>query len=259
MKRIARLTLVFACLFTVFIIFIPFLSSQFGPYPLMKVQDVADIFTPLVLIPAYWLLFEITPEKRPARAEIIAFLIIGALWAEGQGMHLSSNSVDNLLQGKGPVQVVEAVSRLGPGLTTSGVATLTYFYDEVLSHYLWHAAMMAFVALIILRQWRNPFDQPAPNLGLPIAAGVLYGIDHGLMVLEGGTMPLAVPFAAVVVVFTLIWGRAALPRQPLLVFLSVAFAVALVLWLVWWLVWGCLAGPLDALHAVLQGTRPLCP
>ncbi len=259
MKRIARLILVFACLFTVFIILMPFLSSQFGPYPLMKVQDVADLFTPLVLIPVYWLLFEVAPERRPGRAEVTAFLIVAALWAEGQGMHLSSNSVDNLLQGKGPAQVVEAVNRLGAGLTESGVAALTYFYDEVLSHYLWHAAMMAFAALLIFRQWRSPFAPPLSSLALPMAAGVLYGLDHGLMALEGGTLPLAVPFAAGVVAFTLIWGRGELRRQPLLTFLFVAFAVALTLWLVWWLVWGCLAGPLDALHAVLQGTRPICP
>src|SRR5512146_203172 len=191
MNRLARLTLVFAILFLVFIIGITFLSGQFGPYPLMKGQDIADLFTPLVLIPIYWLLFEIDPGKPPKRGEIIVFLILAALWVEGQGMHLAANSVDNLLQGKGPPEVVAAIKSLGEAITGSGVGILTYFYDEVLSHYVWHGAMLGLAALLIYRQWKNPFSAGLTSLGYPIGAGILYGISHGLMVLEGETLPIA--------------------------------------------------------------------
>ncbi len=259
MQRLSRLILVFAVLFAAFILLPPFLSAQFGPYPLMKTQDVFDLFTPLVLIPLYWLLFEIEPGKRLSRMEIVAFLVLSALWVEGQGMHLGTNSIDNLLQGKGPPQVIEELSRLGQALTGSGVAVLTYFYDEVLSHYLWQGAGMALIALLNYRQWHNPFSAASAGLGYPIAGGVVYAITYVLMTLEGGTLPIAIPFAVLVTAFLAFWGRGRLRSGPILTFSLVAFALASLLFLVWWLVWGCFAGPLDALHSVLQGTRPLCP
>ncbi len=259
MKRLSRLTLVFAVLFAVFILLPPFLSPQFGPYPLMKVQDIFDLFTPLVLVPVYWLLFEIEPARRPSRAETILFLILAALWVEGQGMHLAANSVDNLLQGKGPPQAVEAIGTLGAALADSGVSALTYFYDEILSHYLWHAAAMGLAALLIYRQWKNPFAESPVGSRHPVIGGVLYGLTYVLMSLEGETLPLALPFAVLVTGFLLVWGRPKLPHGPIMAFFFTAFALASVLFLVWWLAWGCFAGPLDALHSVLQGTRPLCP
>jgi hypothetical protein len=56
-NRLSRLTLVFSITFAVLIISPAFLNRQFGPYPLMKTGDVIDLFTPLILIPLYWLLF----------------------------------------------------------------------------------------------------------------------------------------------------------------------------------------------------------
>jgi len=259
MKRLSRLILIFAILFAAFILLPPFLSGQFGPYPLMKTQDIFDLFTPLVLIPAYWLLFQVDRDKTPSRNEMIAFLVLAALWVEGQGMHLAANSIDNLVEGKGPQLVVESVGRLADALAGSGVAALTFFYDEVLSHYLWHAATMALAALLILRQWRNPSSEASAGLGIEISAGVLHGLNYGLMVLEGETAPLGVPFAALVVIFTLVWGRGKLRQQPILTFFFVAFAVASLLFLAWWLAWGCLTSPLYALRQVLQGLRPVCP
>ncbi len=259
MKRLARLTLVFAILLLMFTIGVTFLSGQFGPYPLMKLQDVADLFTPLILIPIYWLLFEIAPDKAPRRAETIIFLVLAALWVEGQGMHLASNSVDNLLQGKGPAEIVAAIQTLGVAITGSGVGVLTYFYDEVLSHYLWHAAMMALAALLMYRQWRNPFSEGAGGFGYPVGAGVLYGVSHGLVALEGETLPIAIPFSVLVVIFAVVWGRTQFRRQPLMTFFTVAFGVALLVFLAWWLAWGCFASPFDAVRAVFKGLRPACP
>jgi hypothetical protein len=56
MKRLSFLSLVFAILFAVFFLGPPFLNMQFSLYPLMKIADVFDLLTPLVLIPLYWLL-----------------------------------------------------------------------------------------------------------------------------------------------------------------------------------------------------------
>ena len=32
-----------------------------------------------------------------------------------------------------------------------------YFYDEILSHYIWHLRLIRLSALLIYRQWQNPF------------------------------------------------------------------------------------------------------
>ena len=64
MKRLSFLILVFAILFAVFFIGPSLLSQRFSPYPLMKIGDVFEILTPLVLIPLYWLLYRQSEEKR---------------------------------------------------------------------------------------------------------------------------------------------------------------------------------------------------
>ena len=74
MNRLSRLTLVFSITFAVLIISPAFLNKQFGPYPLMKTGDVIDLFTPLILIPLYWILFQVSREKTPGPGETIVFL-----------------------------------------------------------------------------------------------------------------------------------------------------------------------------------------
>jgi len=73
-NRLSRLTLVFSITFAVLIISPAFLNKQFGPYPLMKTGDVIDLFTPLILIPLYWILFQVSREKTPGPGETIVFL-----------------------------------------------------------------------------------------------------------------------------------------------------------------------------------------
>jgi signal transduction histidine kinase len=138
MPTFSRLILIFAILFLVLLISPAFLSQSFGPYPLMKTGDVTDILTPLILIPLYWLLFRL--DKTPTVREMILFLVFAAAWVEGQGMHLSANSIGHLLQ----------------DAQDTNAYTLTHFYDEVLSHYLWHIGLAGLAALLIWRQVNNP-------------------------------------------------------------------------------------------------------
>lgn len=222
MQRLARLTLIFAILFAVFIVGPALLSKQFAPYPLIKNGDVLDLFTPLVLIPLYWLLFQINSDHPPSQKEILVFLVLAALWVEGQGMHLVANSIGHLAQ----------------ALAGSDVETLTHFYDEVLSHYLWHLGLVGLSALLIYRQWKNPFVDQRSGLGFEIAAGIIHGFNYFLTIVEAATTPLGVPFAIAVVLFTLVWGRQRLRQQPVLAFFFVAYLVACLFFLGWGLYWG---------------------
>jgi len=234
MARLIRLTLVFALLFAVLIIGLPFLSSQFGPYPLMKTQDAVDLLTPLVLIPVYWLLLQLEPGRSPRQVETIIFLILAALWVEGQGMHLAANSIGHLTE----------------AFTGSDAAALTYFYDEVLSHYMWHAGVIGLSLLLLYRQWKNPFEGLRSGLGTETGAGILHGLNYGLMVLEGETTPIGVPAAALVVIFVLALGRGRLRQQPLLAFFFVAYLTATILFLIWRVYWGSFIEPFDALKLI---------
>ena len=227
MQRLQRLIVIFSVLFAVFILGPALLGQRFQPYPLMDRGDVFDLFTPLVLIPAYWLLLQLRADRLPTRREMLAFLVLAALWVEAQGMHLVGNSIGHLTG----------------GLAGSDVAALTHFYDEVLSHYMWHAALIGLSVLLVIRQWKNPFTAEASSLRLELGAGILHGINYSLMVLEGATTPLGVPFAVLAVLFGLAWGRGKLRQQPILAFFLVAYAVAVLVFLGWGLYWGGLPEP----------------
>ena len=222
MQRISNLTLIFAVLLAVFIISPAFLSQQFGPYPLLKTGDVFDLLTPLVLIPLYWLLFQLSRDRPFSQGEMIVFLVLSSLWVLGQGMHLAAN----------------AISHLTKEMPGSDIDTLTYFLDEVLSHYLWHIGLVGLSALLIYRQWKYPFANERSRLVAEIAGGIIYGLVYFIMIVEAGTAPLGVPFAALVVLFTLIWGRHGLRQQPILAFFFTGYLVAALLFLIWGIYWG---------------------
>ncbi len=222
MQRTARLTLIFAILFAVFIVSPAFLSQQFGLYPLMKYGDVVDLLTPLILMPLYWLLFQVRRERPFSQGEMMAFLGLAALWVEGQGMHLAANAIGHLTK----------------ALVGADVEALTHFLDEVLSHYLWHIGLVGLSALLIYRQWKNPFTGERSGLGFEIAGGIIHGFNYFITVVEAATTPLGVPFAALVVAFTLIWGRQKLRQQPILAFFFVAYLVAALFFLGWGIYWG---------------------
>ncbi|MGD1918999.1 MAG: hypothetical protein ACFCAD_08950 [Pleurocapsa sp.] len=246
MQRLARLTLIFAILFAVFIIAPAFNSDRFILYPLMKSGDAIDHLTPLVLIPLYWLLFQIHPHYPPSQKQILLFLIFAVLWIQGQGMHLVANSIGHLIAAN----------------SSSGVKQLTYFYDEILSHYIWHVGLVGLSALLIYRQWQNPFFKQSSGLKLETAAGIIHGFVYFIDIVESATTILGVPFAVGVVLFTLVWGRqygkqikprgfsqssivevptgllGHLRQQPILAFFFVSYSIACLFFLGWGIYWG---------------------
>jgi hypothetical protein len=222
MKRLSLFMLIFSIAFAVFFMGPPLLGMQFGVYPLMKTGDVFDIITPLVLIPLYWLLFRLDSGKAPGVKENLIFVILAALWAEGQGMHLAANSITHLMD----------------TMEGTDLYRLGYFYDEVLSHYLWHFGIVGLSALIICRQWRNPFDEGKIVEWLPILSGVIHGFTLFVIVVEAQTAPLGISFSVIVSILGLIWGRKRFKQQPLLLFFFVACLTAVILFAVWGIYWG---------------------
>jgi hypothetical protein len=222
MSRLNRLILVFSVAFAVLLVGPPMLSGQFGPYPLIRMGDVLDFFTSLVLIPLYWLLYQVGQEKRPDLREGLTFMVLAALWILGQGIHLAANSIGHLLR----------------EMAGSDAYVLTYFYDETLGHILWHLGVVGLSALLLIRQWQNPFAGERASLGLLLLAGIIHGLTFFVMVVEGGTALLSVPFAIAVIVIGLVWGRDKLREQPLLLFFLISYIIAMLFFVGWGIYWG---------------------
>jgi hypothetical protein len=230
MKRASLLTLIFAILSLVFMILLIFLRFKFWLYPLMSYQDAFDILTPLVLIPVYWLLFKhAAGDGSGSVVEEIFFLILAGFWVEGQGMHLSANSIDNLIDTLARNQVID--------IKSTDIYRLTYFFDEHLSHYLWHIGILGLAALLIYREWRRPPGITTVWWAAGLA-GMLYGFTYFCIFLEGQTVVLGLPFAIIVVAFALISERKKLAQRPVLAFFFVACLLALLLFIGWRLYWG---------------------
>jgi hypothetical protein len=220
MEASHRLILLFAGCFAIFLVLPPLLGRPFPPYPLLDIADVFDLFTPLVLIPLYWLLLKSAGVRSISFGQSITFLVLAALWVEGQGMHLSANSIHRYVTSD-----------------LSGNAA-AYFYDEVLGHFLWHVAAMGLSAMVLLRQWREPAAAGAIDNRLLAPAVGLYGVTYFAMVVEGQTPLVGVPFAIAVSLFGLVWCRPRLWQQPLLSFLVFAHLLAVLLFAAWGAYWG---------------------
>jgi hypothetical protein len=229
MNRMSFWIPAFAFLSLTFFILLVLLRIPFHLYPLMSYQDALDLLTPLVLIPVYWVLFKYAADEAPSLVEALAFLVLTACWVEGQGMHLAANSISNL---------IENLARGGSiDLTGDDIFRLTYFYDELLGHIVWHIGVLGLAALLIYREWRRPAGLVTAWRST-LLAGIIYGVLLFAITNEGNTVWLGLPFSALVTVFGLVWGRKKLSQQPVLAFFFVACVVALLIYTGWGLYWG---------------------
>jgi hypothetical protein len=229
MKRLSLLTLIFAILSLTFFLLLVFLRIPFPLYPLMSIQDAIDIFTSLVLISIYWLMFKNIRQTQASLGSEIFFMVMSAFWAAGQGMHLSANSINNLIGNLAKNLVVD--------VTATDLYHLTYFYDEYLSHYLWHIGVVGLAVLLIYNAWRYPSSEKT-DWRLVAPAGLIYGFTCFCFFLEGNTLIVGLPFVTIVAFLVLLRGRAKLVQQPVLAFFFVSCLFAFLLFIGWRLYWG---------------------
>ncbi|MBK5109645.1 MAG: hypothetical protein JJE12_16035, partial [Anaerolineales bacterium] len=152
----------------------------------------------------------------------IVFLVFASLWVLGQGMHLSANTIGHWLA------------------TTAGdqIYDVTYFYDEVLSHHLWHLGAAALSAQLIYRSWRNPFQDQTFRLVVEAIAGIIYGLTIFIIGIAGGTVAFMFPFSIIAAVTALILGWGKFKRMPVLSCFAVGYTLAALIYLGWGLYWG---------------------
>ena len=223
--------LVFAAAFTFFFFAPAFLSSSFPLYPLMKNGDALDLLTPLVLIPLYWTLFNGASSTPVNRRGMPVFLLLASLWVLGHGMHLVGNSIGHQLD----------------AFKDTPVYTLTYFYDEQLSHYLWHLGIFGLTLAIMIRSWNAQEGEPA-NRTLLLLAVILYGFAFASITLEGQTWPVGLPFAVLAGILPLISRRSEFWNRPVLSFFTLAHLLAVVLMIAWAVIQGGFIEPSDVMN-----------
>lgn len=217
----SSLILAFALAFAFFIIAPPFLGVPFGAYPAMHWADVLDVLTPLVLIPLYWLLFTDSGRIRRGLRLVVPFLVLAALWTEGQGMHLSANSISNLF-----------------GTGTTEVHGLIHFYDEVLSHYLWHAGIIGLSIVLAFAPVDIGSRLIPMKWAMVIPSAFLYGFTYFAAVDEGGTVPMGLS-AAILIVIALLLSRGRLLRSHNLIgFFLLGYIIAILLFAIWFVYTG---------------------
>lgn len=217
--RTARATAVFtyAAALAVLIFGPPLLSFDFGPYRLLRTGDVLDLVTPLAALPVAWLLLRRAADGAVSQTQTLLFLALGAMWFQAQGMHLAANAIGNLGQ--------EA---------SADINTLTHYLDEVLSHYVWHAALIGISLLVGLTALRLPkVAMTGPDIALTAGAALLYGFTVFVMVVEGGTGWLGVPAATLLGAGGLAMTGRSLLQRPIVAAFVLAYLLSLVLFVVW--------------------------
>lgn len=201
------------------------LGKPLPGYRLITIGTVFDLITPLILLPIYVGLYQWGHVRSFDRRSLwwgAAFLVSAVLWVEGHSIHLPANAISLTLRGAG---------------VGSNVQSVTHLFDEVLGHYFWHAGMVGLSMIVVAREWLRPIDGQPSSLVVGMGSGTIYGGIFFGAVVEGGTWPLGVTFAALFTVGTLIWGWARLRRQPLLAFFAAGYLVASVLFIGWAIRW----------------------
>lgn len=206
----------FALTLLILIVGPPLLPMVFGPYSLVRVGDILDLATPLILAPLAWLAFRHAAGTVPSTPMILAFLVTLAVALEGQAMHLAANAINHLVD------------------TQGDLAGLVHDIDEVFSHYVWHAGLIGLTAVMAVRARAADAVRLTPAILALIAVGaVAFGFTYFAMVAEGETAVIGIPAAAVFGAGGLLLLRRNVLRGPAASVVVLGYVLAIGLFLVW--------------------------
>ena len=152
----------------------------------------------------------------------MAFLVVSALWVEGQGIHLAANAIGDAFSH----DAAEVFYRTVPG-------DLDLWLDETLSHWMWHAAWVALAILLLAAATRGTVGRPDRTSGTAVVAGLVHGATYFLVSVEAATTLLGIPASILILAWCLVAGRRGLLRQPVVTFFLVSTIVTLLGYVVW--------------------------
>jgi hypothetical protein len=217
--RLSAALLVYAMALAAFLLVPPYLRASVGPPQEFTLQEAADLFTPLVVIPLAWLVLDLAGGL--GRRGFVAFLVVAALWVEGQGIHLAANAVGDAFH-----DAAEAFYRTVPG-------ELNLWLDEVLSHWMWHVAWVALSILMLAAATRGPVRLPDRTSVVAVVAGLIHGVTFFLVTVEGTTPLLGIAASILILAWCLAAGRRGLLRQPVVTFFLASTVVTSLGYVAW--------------------------
>ncbi len=203
----------------------PYLTTSVGPPTAFTLQEAADLLTPLIVVPLAWYVYELAGGL--GRTGLVAFLVVAAVWIEGQGIHLAANAIGDAFSHDAAKTFYGTV----PG-------DLDLWLDETLSHWMWHAAWVALSVLILAAATRAPLSTASGPSTTAAAAGFLHGATFFLVTVEGTTTLLGIPASILLLAWSALAARQGLAGRPVVAF----FLVATVVTLLGYLGWGALHG-----------------
>lgn len=158
-------------------------------------EDFVDLLTPYVVAgPALAVLARTGASRREWALTVLG----AAVFASGQGMHLSANSIS----------------------FASGPADPAYLWDEQVGHHLWFGGLTLLLLVVARRVQPLPLHAGPGALGL----AALVGLTWAANVVEGGAVPFGATLAAVLTGYGWRTRRSATGRL-----LTLAFGLSLVL------------------------------
>jgi len=154
---------------------------------------------------------------------LLTFLVIAAVWIEGQGIHLAANAIGDVY----PAGAERDAFYATPG------GDLDHWLDEVLSHWLWHIAWVALSFLMLALATGQPASgDRSESRAVSTLAGAISGVVFFFVTTEGETWPLGIVASLVL----LAWAtseRLRGSRHPIVVFMVVSVAVTLLGYAIW--------------------------
>jgi len=96
---------------------------------------------------------------------------------------------------------------------------------------------LGLASLLIYREWHRPAETTT-NWWVAILAGIIYGFTYFCIFLEGKNVVMGLPFAIIVVLFSMISEWKKLNKRPVLAFFFVSCLLAFLLFVGWGLYWG---------------------
>ena len=215
--KLSRSLLLFSLAFALFQLGPAYLPYSAPPQGLLRVGDLLDLLTPLVLLPLYASLLWHRHGGWPGWPKMILFLVLIAAWVEGHSLHLAANALGHL--------IVQQAS--------SPAWRLDYFLDEHLSHVIWHSAIVL-LSLVLL-------NGPLTNARVPALVSASFGLPYGFcffaITVEGQTPAIGI-LAALSISIWLGSRFRERKEDAMSVFFASGYLFALVLYLVWYLMQG---------------------
>ena len=219
-KRLPGALLAYAVALAVFLLVPPNLHPTVGPPTWFTLQEAVDLLTPVVVIPLAWRVLDCCGVIRGRT--LVPFLIIAAIWIEGQGIHLAANAIGDAF----------ARGAARDAFYTTDAGDLDHWLDEILSHWMWHIAWAALALLMLGVASRQHAWRSGSGGATSTIAGLLHGVSFFFVTTEGATTALGIPVSILLLAWSGGEARAG-STHPLVRFTLVSSAATLLVYLGW--------------------------